>query len=348
MDGAYSALNKIGVSCKTCEVSESFYSTTSVKRFRLEHAGHEVVDGRIYSPTNGGQDTEQAERVRLLRVLVELVNLPSYPAPVFTITGVKDNLKSAFVQVVSPSQKDQVRETLERGKYLDSGLSDTIYVWEPKSISFSDDANLAMSFGANAPDARPSADAPSASGNETRVDQSGALEAPTAVGQAEPTPSVPGKESADAAIALPASEGAVSAAPTTEVEEAPAPVVPNQEESDTLSTPEASREAEVEEDKRLLVSRSWNVEGGSKNVAEAERISEILWPFRRTTQPPYTIGVIVDDILSVEAANGEIGGDLTKKIEGAGYRLSRVSVVEGRPVAWFRKERASGQDAPGA
>ena len=48
--------------------------------------------------------------------------------------------------MVSPSQRDQVRETLEKGKYLDSSSSDTVYVWEPKAISFSADANLAMSF----------------------------------------------------------------------------------------------------------------------------------------------------------------------------------------------------------
>ena len=77
---------------------------------------------------------ENGEKVRLLKVMVELVMLPAYPSPVFTITGVKEDLKSAFVQVVSPSQRDQVKETLEKGKYLDSGSSDTVYVWEPKAI----------------------------------------------------------------------------------------------------------------------------------------------------------------------------------------------------------------------
>ena len=145
-------LQKITVACKTCDVSESFYSSMSVKRFRLEHVGHEVNEGNAGTPMDGPRtemsDGRQAgEKVKLLKVLVELVMLPTYPAPVFTITGVKDDLKSAFVQVVSPSQRDQVKETLEKGKYLDSGSGDTVYVWEPKSISFSEDANLAMSFG---------------------------------------------------------------------------------------------------------------------------------------------------------------------------------------------------------
>jgi len=82
-------------------------------------------------------------------------------------------------------------------------------------------------------------------------------------------------------------------------------------------------------------------------MSEAVRISRLLRPFRWTVQPAYTIGVMIDDILSVETANGEIGGDMTKQIEGAGYKLSRVSVDKGKPVAWFKREPASQRDAPG-
>lgn len=387
----YSALNKISVSCKTCEVSESFYSSMSVKRFRLEHVGHEVVEGGIYTPTNGRQETEHAEKVRLLKVLVELVMLPSYPTPVFTITGVKDNLKNAFVQVVSPSQRDQVRETLERGKYLDAGASDTVYVWEPKSISFSEDANLAMSFGPSrafgpeATDPSPSTDEPSpsdassASGNgqETQIALSGGEQTAVVVSQpapqeapvldapsppsdsaAPPPPSqpsaqaetaspTPARQDADVGAAIPVAETAALAMPSPERVEAPTPTTPEGKEAEAMSNTEDQQDAKVEEDKYLLVSRSWYIEGGSKNMGEAVRISRILRPFRWTVEPAYTIGVMVDDILSVETANGEIGGDMTKEIEGAGYKLTRVSVVKGKPVAWFKKEPAPGRDALG-
>jgi hypothetical protein len=83
-------------------------------------------------------------------------------------------------------------------------------------------------------------------------------------------------------------------------------------------------------------------------MKEAVRISRLLRPFRWKVEPAYTIGVIVDDILSVETANGEIGGDMTKQIEGAGYKLSRVSLEKGQPVAWFRKEPASEGNGPGS
>jgi hypothetical protein len=102
-----------------------------------------------------------------------------------------------------------------------------------------------------------------------------------------------------------------------------------------------SREGPPEEDSYLLVSKSWYIEGGPKNMGEAVRISRLLRPFRWKVEPAYTIGVMLDDILSIETANGEIGGDMTKQIEGAGYKLSRVSVEKGNPVAWFKKEPAS-------
>jgi hypothetical protein len=373
----YSALNKISVSCRTCEVSESFYSSVSVKRFRLEHSGHEVIDGGFYSPTKGRHDTEQAEKIKLLKVLVELVNLPSYPAPVFTITGVRDNLKSAFVQVVSPSQRDQVRETLEKGKYLDSGSSDTVYVWEPKSISFSADATLAMSFGQSATDPRASAEesspgddpSPSRDGRETRITLSGREQTAVVVSQPAPEEALPldppAAPSDSAAPAPPAGPYAQPETPSPALAkertdttsaiplpdrgprptEVSTPATPVGKEAETMRPSEGKQDAKVDEDKYLLVSRSWYIEDGSKNLAEAVRISRILRPFRWTVEPAYTIGVMVDDILSVETANGEIGGDMTKEVEAAGYKLARVSVVKGKPVAWFKKEPEPGRDS---
>jgi len=387
-------LHKISVECKSCEVSESFYSPVSIKRFRLEHVGHEVMERDIDAPTawprtepaNGRQE---GGKVRLLKVLVELVILPSYPAPVFTITGVKDDLKSAFVQVVSPSQRDQVKETLEKGKYLVSDSSDTVYVWEPKAITFSEGAMLAMSFGqsstvgsnlaelAQAPEKPFQSDAPPTSEDvqEIQIAASGgeqsALPINEVAPQAEP-PSLlvppgppdsgappPSDSSAQLAGSSPAlaqanevttaastsPEPEASTRPSPESKEVSTPAMDAGREEATMPSSESSQDAKVDEDNYLLVSRSWYIEKGPKNMSEAVRISRLLRPFRWSIEPAYTIGVMVDDILSVETANGEIGGDVTKQIEGAGYKLSRVSVEKGKPVAWFKREPASDRDA---
>jgi len=380
--GKNSRLLKVSVACKTCDVSESFYSESSIKGFRQEHAGHEVLEGGVQ---NGG-------KVRLLKVLVELVMLPSYTSPVFTITGVKEDLKSAFVQVVSPSQRDQVRETLEKGKYLDSGSSDTVYVWEPKAITLSEGATLAMSIsppsavGSHPAEPNPAtegplrSDVPSTSGDfqETEVAPSegerSALAIDEAAPQAEapvllalPVPSdsaaspppsdpsaqpeapspAPAQADAVAASLSPSPEPKASTKPPPESTEVSMPARSAGKEEVAMRSSEGSHQTNVEEDNYLLVSRSWYAERGPKNMKEAVRISRLLRPFRWRIEPAYTIGVMVDDILSVESANGEIGGDMTKRIEGAGYKLSRVSVDSGKPVAWFKKDPASELDAPG-
>jgi hypothetical protein len=385
-----SALQKINIACKTCDVSDSFYSSMSIKRFRLEHLGHEVIEGNTYDPTAGlgiepPNGRHAGGKVKLLKVLVELVALPAYPAPVFTITGVREDFRSAFVQVVSPSQRDQVKETLEKGKYLDSGSSDTVYFWEPKSISFSEDANLAMSFGpsspfgsnpagelyqSDAPSASPDADesqiaAPGRERSALAVDEVAPQESPVVVvppgpfeyaapqppsgSLAQPEAFAPhsAKTGADAAASSPAPE---PEAPTKTSRESAGVLIPGRPagtEAAATSSSETSQRSEVEEDDYLLVSRAGYIEKGPEKKSEAVRISRLLRPFRWRIEPAYTIGVIVDDILSIEAANGEIGGDLTKQIEGAGYRLSRVSVEKGKPVAWFKKEPASERDAFG-
>ena len=371
--GSSTRLRKIVISCKTCQVSESFYSSMSVERFRLEHVGHEMVEGETDVPTiglrseppSGRQQAENGEKVRLLKVLVELVMLPTYQSPVFTITGVKEDLKSAFVQVVSPSQRDQVNETLEKGKYLDSGSSDTVYVWEKKAVTFSEDATLAMSLshGPNIALPGPANEQPlrsqglpaSADVEEIRVaapveerldlETNGVApraEAPAVL--APPSPPVsaqpprPSHSRHQPAVASPSADPAGPAGPSPGSSGATTPAKPSSQ---------GLQLAKPEEGNYLLVSRSWYIEGGSKNMSEAVRISRLLRPFRWTVQPAYTIGVMIDDILSVETANGEIGGDMTKQIEGAGYKLSRVSVDKGKPVAWFKREPASQRDAPG-
>ena len=87
----------------------------------------------------------------------------------------------------------------------------------------------------------------------------------------------------------------------------------------------------------LLVSKSWYVQGGTQNRKEAVRISKVLKAFRWNVEPLYTVGVILDDILSIETSKTQISRTLIKRIEDAGYKLTAVSVGQCKPVAWFKK-----------
>ncbi len=64
----------------------------------------------------------------------------------------------------------------------------------------------------------------------------------------------------------------------------------------------------------------------------------MLKAFRWNVEPVYTIGVMLDDMLSIETSRSQISGTLIKRIEAAGYRLTAVVMEKGKPVAWFRKE----------
>jgi hypothetical protein len=109
---------------------------------------------------------------------------------------------------------------------------------------------------------------------------------------------------------------------------------------------------EETDDSSLLVSKSWYIQGGTGNRKEAARISKVLKAFRWKVEPLYTIGVILDDLLSVETSKNQISRALITSIEGTGYRLTAVSVDQGKPVAWFKKAapapKESEGDVPGA
>ncbi|MGH9920485.1 MAG: hypothetical protein ACRD6W_16645, partial [Nitrososphaerales archaeon] len=106
--------------------------------------------------------------------------------------------------------------------------------------------------------------------------------------------------------------------------------------------PEAARVPEqAEEDGYLLVSKSWYIQGGNGNRREAQRISKVLKAFRWKVEPVYTIGVMLDDMLSIETSRTQISGTLIRRIETAGYKLTAVATDQGKPVAWFKREGAA-------
>lgn len=310
--------------------------------FKMEHLDHNVIEGKVHAltegteqdPAGGAQVRGEAKRANLLKVMVDLVMLPSYSTPAFTITGVSDQLKNAFVYVIPPNQRDMVNETLEKGKFLDAGSSDTVYVWDPHAIAFSDDARLAMGFGTPSHRYR-SADGHSATPRPPRRNSTP---------PDDPRTDELAASEGERFLQLEAESQRISqpgAGPPSGNSQRPAETSDSEFRGNytgVIRTPEVRKGREED---CLLVSKLWYQDPGPKNVAEAVRLSRILKSFRWKVEPAYTIGALFDDLLSIEAENGEIGGDMTKQIEDAGYRLSRVVVERGRHVAWFKREPPS-------
>ena len=119
--GEYSVLQKIKVTCETCGVSDSFYSSQSVKQFKSRHAGHDVVGGGEREAHRGAHEANEINAVNavndakppqqeakpqerkagtgLTKVLVDMVDFPALLNPVFHVRGFKDNLEDAFVRL---------------------------------------------------------------------------------------------------------------------------------------------------------------------------------------------------------------------------------------------------------
>jgi hypothetical protein len=123
---------------------------------------------------------------------------------------------------------------------------------------------------------------------------------------------------------------------------APRPSPPREKAREKRVVEKASNEGATlarkeDGDDYLLVSKSWYVQGGMKNMDEAVRVSKVLKTFRWKVEPVYTIGVILDDILSVETSKNQISRKLIQSVENAGYRLAAVTTDQGKLAAWFKK-----------
>jgi hypothetical protein len=550
--GGESKLHRIYVSCKTCGISEAFYSNLSVSNFKLKHVGHDVDDGSQKATPQEGRDVKTvqvAQRqpagkkgTKLFKVVVDLMDFPAFPNPVFRVRGIKDDLSTAFILTSPFEEAARVKETLASGQYVDYGYSDMLYVWEADAVEYEGQARERLGLPGEAArrfrnpeptaqvrepaqetepttvartneilfDVHRAAERTPANGEEQRVAppvlpvalepferrvppstrrplQERALtpdrEVPTPHAQVSirpertpqekqpaperievptPRPQVPDRLERKMVEEIPdrvmASMPDLNEAPPPPVEvpirpvrtpveqtpsrvlaslpeliEAPAPHVeapvkperPSQERPTTPSReryevpaaraqvptsperpplerprpperievpaprPQATTRPErkaVEEaplsapapvpakveppvhrmqfpvkpeqkavearpkevpaaastdkiDDTLLVSKSWYIQGGTANRNEAVRISTVLKEFRWKVEPMYTIGVMLDDILSIESKQNQMDRKVIKGVEDAGYRLTAVTADQGKVVAWFKKKQ---------
>lgn len=129
-------------------------------------------------------------------------------------------------------------------------------------------------------------------------------------------------------------------------EEAPAPFAPLaqmtqsaevQRREPTLAVaPPFLSEGDLEEP--LLLARSSYIGESREKRIDALRVSRALKEFKWNVEPPYVIGVMVDDNLSVETNIGVISSSMVERVEKLGYKFVAVNVPQGSPVAWFKRE----------
>ena len=423
-EGYAAKSQKTTVKCLTCGLTESFYSSISVKHFKLNHAGHEVVEelpgglevrdspGVRRTPAPGNGKAEEHEvGTKLAKLKVELAAFPALSRPVFRIRGEKEDGTEAFVQVVVFEEGARIRDIVAKGQHMDKGFSEELFFWDPESVEYSEevmhllgirsplgepisdttpgvpvddstvrstaeeisrtpprktpeprDTVFPSSFAAppldNEAEMRPSEDFLADRVAETRPPPKAEPEPPRRPipepAQAPPEPLYERRLSPPAPPAAPQAEAAPVPAPMAapepkaeqpkesprrepipEPKKAPPVVAPKPRPKEPVK--QAEKGASAVEEEHLLVSKSWYIQGGQDNKKEAARLSKVLSAFRWKVEPVYTLGVMLDDIVSIETSRNEISGTLIKRIEESGYMLSAVTSDQGKVVAWFKR-----------
>ena len=321
---------------------------------------------RVSKPA--AKDEKQPEGragTKLSRVVVDLVIFPALPDPMFRIRGFTTGPEPAFI-VTSPSRGNtKLQDFLNRGHYVDYGFSNLPYFWDPEVVEYEKDVRTKLGVPAKSiadviapepkqgpPDVLPdSDDSTVAKTNEALFGPPRNGEATKAVEVRPPVPQPPinvPRASPERPLRPPpppsVKEQAIEPQPTN----APAPPPPPPSKPEVKVAVERTPDAalprpEAEEEEVLLVSKSWYIQGGNKNRSEAVRISKVLKAFRWKVEPLYTIGVILDDMLSIETSRSHISRELIHSVESAGYRLTAVTMDQGKLAAWFKK---SSSDAP--
>jgi hypothetical protein len=358
--GRYSVLQKIQVECKTCGISDAFYSNLSVEQFKVRHAGHEIVEptGRgkaghqVAEPTGLAKPSparfeqaaseekslEEEVPTKVGKVIVNMEASLSLGQPLIRVRGFDQDLQEAFSTSLPFDEAKKARQMLAKGEFVDYDVTGRRYVWDAEVVEYELDAQEMLATQAQ--------ETPEAQAAEPVVETSQAPQDASEVALASPQPSVAAQEQGpeppigeeiSAPIPEPAQEPHREPAPAA-APPAPAPVQVTPKEA-------AVPKQQQKDDNPLLVSKSWYIQGGTGNREEAVRVSKVLREFRWRVEPVYTIGVILDDMLSIETSRNQISRTLVSRVEGTGYRLTAVTIEQGKPVAWFRRHEAGSQGA---
>ena len=95
----------------------------------------------------------------------------------------------------------------------------------------------------------------------------------------------------------------------------------------------------------LLLGKLSYLEEGEEFRAEALRVSKALRKYRWNTEPPYVIGAMFDDLISIQSQTGMIKAEAIEGIRALGYSFVAIEAPAGVVTAWFRKDGDQGEKA---
>ena len=325
------------VSCQSCRVSKTFFTMQGVNSFVMEHDGHMVIEGRLFESP-----------------------LAAKKPAVVAVEAPKPQAEEAPEAVAAPPEVDveeaepPMAEVPEVAAESDAvNAQDAMSLEEVSRLFATPEEGAVYGVEPPAEEAPEVVEAPDHVAAQEVIEKVDVPEevAPMEVDVQELKPVA---EEASQVVAEPAEEAVEQAGPRAVARdevavsvEAPVPPLQAILPAEVLARePLAAAPPLSEKDLKepLLLARSSYIGESEEKRMDALRVSRALKEFKWNVEPPYVIGVMVDDNLSVETNIGVISTAMVARVEKLGYKFVAVNAPQESPVAWFKKEA---QDAPG-
>ncbi len=297
---------KLWITCTTCGITKTFYTSHGVRYFELSHLHHEIRKGRpqteevvpkekevtLETPSEVLQEDSPVElsTVQLEEVVVSLVTSGPEKKQSLSVRGIGPDGKNLFVLNFPVEKASEVRALIEQGEYTEDEIPPMgRFAWTPELLDVSDQVSSLLG-----------------------------LQKPTN-----------GAEIPKEVVAVP------EPAQAEKVEEVAQP------QAKAIAVPTIPRK-EIKKEVPLLLAKSSYIQENEENRQEATKISKVLMEFRWNIAPPYGINVLFDDNMSIQSNTGAISAGLVKKIEEIGYKFVAFEASHGAPTAWFKRKRTEG------
>jgi hypothetical protein len=308
--------------CLDCNTTKSYFTAQGVGYFKLNHEGHRV---RVREPGSEGKEDGKREARPEPAAVKEEPLVADEPAVVKAEPARK---------AVAPSHAGRAAETpTARGPVrlgnlvvdvVDEGKGQAVKVFGVAGgmerftrefrIDEVDQLNAFLESGEFEDGASGAAYTWSPDKIDISMDVVKVLE--------EPKPAPAAREpQVEVEQEAPAEAGAPGTAP------APPQVVRTAEELPDQAQPE-----------EVLLGKLSYIQPGDGYREESARVSKVLRKYRWNTEPPYVIGAMFDELMSIQSQTGMIKASAIEAVSKLGYDFVAIEAPAGVVTAWFRKK----------
>ncbi|MDE1854157.1 MAG: hypothetical protein KGI38_10510 [Thaumarchaeota archaeon] len=314
------------VTCLDCNTTKSYFTAQGVSYFRMSHEGHQI---RAKEPAAPQESREPEAVVQTLEKPVEPVDEIVEPeagdvmeeAPVMAVVDDSSvRLGNLVVDVVDEGKGRLVKVYGIAGGYerfsktFEMRQVDAVNQFLESGLFFDDSNGTRYTWSPDKIDL-----------SQDVVRMLDEPQAPVVEEQVE-TPVVITPE-----VEVPQ--------PEVETPASPVPAAPEVVRPSPRAGPGPSDE--------VLLGKLSYVQEGEEYRLESVRVSRTLRKFRWSIEPPYVIGAMFDNLMSVQSQTGMIKSPVIEAVSKLGYTFIAVESPGGSVTAWFRKDSNTSEQSEG-